>query len=329
MAKESIKSKIARELCAKFPNSPHRSIASKLYKENVAVYKDYEDARFFIRKVRGKSGKIKSKNTETFDEGPRPVNPFNLPPSEEVPYLPFIIKGHRKILVLADIHAPYHNVEALSVAIQFGIDNGCDAVFIDGDLIDFYQLSRFDKDPRKRSVSFELEATRQVLAVLQKQLKCKIYFKLGNHDERYENYLKVKAPELLDITEFRLEELLKCREYDVTVITDKRVVKMNKLNAIHGHEYPGVFSPVNVARGLYMKGKVSAIQGHNHQTSEHTEPNMDGDITTTWSLGCLCELNPRYMPLNKWNHGFAFVELDENGRDYTVYNKRIKNGRVL
>ena len=88
------------------------------------------------------------------------------------------------------------------------------------------------------------------------------------------------------------------------------------------------FSPVNIARGLFLKAKVSAMQGHNHQTSEHTETDMNGRITTTWSVGCLSELHPMYMPLNKWNHGFAFVEVQPDG-DFQVQNKRIHKGEVL
>jgi len=33
------------------------------------------------------------------------------------------------------------------------------------------------------------------------------------------------------------------------------------------------------------------------------------------------------MPLNKWNHGFAVVTLDEKG-SFTVDNKRIIDGRA-
>jgi len=33
--------------------------------------------------------------------------------------------------------------------------------------------------------------------------------------------------------------------------------------------------------------------------------------------------------LNKWNHGFAMVELDENGKDYKFHNKRIFKGKIL
>jgi hypothetical protein len=105
-------------------------------------------------------------------------------------------------------------------------------------------------------------------------------------------------------------------------------MKAGGLNIIHGHEFSsGFFSPVNIARGLFLRGKVSAMQGHNHSSSEHTESDMNGKITTTWSLGCLCELHPAYLPLNKWNLGFAVVDID--GENFDVRNKRIYKGNIL
>jgi hypothetical protein len=107
-------------------------------------------------------------------------------------------------------------------------------------------------------------------------------------------------------------------------------MKLNNLWGIHGHEYVGgISAPVNPARGLFLKSKVSCFQGHNHQSSSHTEPTLTGKMVTTWSLGCLSELHPAYMPLNKWNHGFAEVDLDPNGEDFEFNNYRIFNGKIM
>ena len=54
---------------------------------------------------------------------------------------------------------------------------------------------------------------------------------------------------------------------------------------------------------------------------------LDGKVVTTWSTGCLSELHPGYMPVNKWNHGFAVIRVDENG-DFEVDNLRIIKVKV-
>jgi hypothetical protein len=106
-------------------------------------------------------------------------------------------------------------------------------------------------------------------------------------------------------------------------------MKLNNLWGIHGHEYVGgISAPVNPARGLFLKAKVSTFQGHNHQTSEHTEPTLTGKMVTTWSLGCLSELHPAFMPLNKWNHGVA-VQHNRGENQYHLENRRIYKGELI
>jgi hypothetical protein len=50
--------------------------------------------------------------------------------------------------------------------------------------------------------------------------------------------------------------------------------------------------------------------------------------TITWSIGCLCGLWPEYATYNKWDHGFAMVELDPNKKNFEVRLKDIDNGKV-
>ena len=114
------------------------------------------------------------------------------------------------------------------------------------------------------------------------------------------------------------------------LIDDNKLVKAGKLFINHGHLLlRGAFSPVSPARGAYVKAKQSIIVGHTHKISEHTETNLNGEITTTWSTGCLCELSPDYVPFaNNYSHGFAHVVVETNG-DFKVQNKRIYKGKIL
>jgi predicted phosphodiesterase len=305
-----------------------------MYSKNNLLFKNVEDARSRLRYIEGKFGKSALKDlgekTELILKEERPRNPYNLPDSDETDYTPFVFKGHKRIVILSDIHAPYHNIPALTAAIEYAKKEKPDALLLNGDTIDCHQLSRFIRDPKKRNFKQELDTFKALFEVFEKQLKCRIYFKIGNHEERYEHFLYQKAGELTGIEEFEFQNILKARARGIEVIGDKRYMKMNELCGIHGHEYiGGISAPVNPARGLFLRSKVSCFQGHNHQTSEHTEPTLTGKMVTTFSLGCLSELHPQYMPLNKWNHGFAIVDLDSNRKNYEFRNKRILNGKVL
>lgn len=307
---------------------PTLKAARILYKQENLTFKDVEDARTALRAIEGKTG-IKGKKSEIEGEKiARSYNPYKLPESDETTFEPYKITDHKRIAIFSDIHLPYHSISTITAAIDFCKKEKPDALLLNGDTIDCHRLSRFIKDPKKRNFALELDTFKAMFDIFKKQLKCKIYFKLGNHEERYEHFLYEKAGELVGVEEFTFENIIKARANGIEIISDKRPIQIGKLWGIHGHEYiGGITAPVNPARGLFLKSKVSCFQGHNHQTSEHTEPTLSGEMVTTWSLGCMSELHPSYMPLNKWNHGFAIVDVD--GDNFEFRNKRIFNGKIL
>ncbi len=97
------------------------------------------------------------------------VNTFDLPASLESNYQPYKLPtNHNDILLLSDIHVPYHNIPALTLALKYGLENNVNTILLNGDVIDFYAISRFEKDPRKRNFGHEVLMTRQFLATLRK-----------------------------------------------------------------------------------------------------------------------------------------------------------------
>lgn len=318
---------IVREYREKYGwDMPTLKLARIIFKDNPLSFSSVEHVRTSLRSIENKVGK-KNKIIITKEMQERPRNPYNLPESDEAIYEPYDLKAKR-LLVLSDIHIPYHNIESLTCAFDFAKGEKPDAILLNGDTLDFFGLSRFSKDPKARSFAHELKTFKEFMDILKKTFNAKIYFKIGNHEERYFHFLWMKAHEIVGVEEFELENIIKSRAEGIEIIKDKRVIKAGDLNIIHGHEFGGsVFSPVNIARGLFLKGKVSAMQGHNHTSSEHSESNMNRELTTTWSVGCLCELHPAYLPINKWNHGFAIVDID--GKNFEVRNKRIHKGKIL
>lgn len=332
---------IVEEYCKKHPKIGHSQLARIIYKEHSELYKDVDSVRIYIRRTRGKQGNHNRKTSlkkdlfENFERSSasQVKNPYLLPESYEIKREPFILpKANKNILVISDLHIPYHNIESITLALNYGKNANVDTIIINGDLLDFYQLSRFHKDPRKRRVNEELNAARQFLQILRHHFKAaNIYFLLGNHDVRYQLWLESKAVELLGCEEFELASLLRLGELGITLLDDRTLIKAGKLIITHGHlVIRGVFAPVNAARGAYMRAKQSILIGHTHKISEHTETNMDGDITTTWSTGCLSELSPDYNPFaNGYAHGFAHVRVTGDDGGFSVKNIRIFNGQIL
>jgi len=275
MAREiSITTKVIFEYLDKWPNVPNLTLARKIYKENPESFTGIEHVRAIIRTYKGRSGKNlreEIKYRKYFDDSELYKNPYQLPDSEAEDDTVFTIPPqYNKIGLMADMHIPYHDVEAMTVAIDHFINFGANAIIIDGDAVDFYSLSRFNKDPRNRDVSYELDCLANVIKTL-KQNFGKVFYKKGNHEERYERYLRIKAPELLNVSEFQYENLLAQRGVNCEVIPHTKIMA-GKLPVIHGHEFQSAStSIVNPARGLMLKGYTHGIVAHAHRSSQHTE----------------------------------------------------------
>lgn len=328
------KHEIVREYLKRFPNHADLTMAKKIYAENSLLFTNVEGVRSTIRSIKGtatrqgKELKDKSMYTEkTYD-----TNPYKLPQTEEEVRHPYILpKADNNILLISDLHIPYHNISAITAALKYGEEAKVNTIIINGDLIDFYQISRFQKDPRKRSIKYEFDATKEFLRVLRATFpNARIYWVKGNHCNRYEHWLMAKAPEVFDDPYYKMEERLRLNEERIHLIGDKTLVKAGKLNIHHGHLFfRGFIAPVNSARGLFLKAKESTICSHVHKISEHTETNLSGELTTCWSTGCLCELSPDYSPFaNNYAHGFAHILVNDD-RTYSVKNFRILNGKIL
>jgi predicted phosphodiesterase len=318
----------------KFPKATTMAISRMIFFENPLDFTSLEGVRGCVRQYRcetKKVSKVSPTAVRTPEEKKQAMRRLSeLPETDYQKTEPFIIpKGQNNILVLSDIHLPYQDNEALTLALNYGIENKVNAVYLNGDTIDMYQASRFTKDRRLRDLAGELQICRDFLKMLQDMFKCPIYFKIGNHEARWEHFLMLKAPELLGIDDFKLEQILRFREFGVTLVKDKQIAMAGKLPILHGHEWYGGFAPpVNPARGLFLKAKESALVGHHHRTSEHTEKTLSGHVVTTWSTGCLCGLEPEYAPYNNYNHGFAHVKVGKDG-NYELKNIRIINYKIV
>jgi predicted phosphodiesterase len=308
---------------------PTLKLARIMYAKENLTFRDVEDCRDVLRGIEGKKKTSRYNETHKFPE--RSKNPYNLPESYQEKREPLRLpKACNNILLISDLHIPYHDIDAVTIALEYGIKHEINTIVINGDLTDFARISRFETDFKKRSVKQEFDATKQFLRVLRRLFPTQsIYWIKGNHDQRYEKYLFQKASEIWDDPYFTLEERLQLNEERVQLIDDKILVKAGKLSITHGHHiFKGIFTPVSPARGAYMKAKQNIIVGHLHRASFHPEVNLDGEVIGAWSTACLCELRPNYSPLvSNSQHGFAHILVEPNG-DFTVKNYSIINGKL-
>jgi predicted phosphodiesterase len=336
MSKPTLSGEVVLHYLAKYKDMPTRTLAKLLRKEHPLVFSSIDHARGRIRYYLGTSGE-KSRGHLSAESGrfalPAPTddNPHSLPESDMVPWLPFDIGSeYTRCFVIADTHVPYHNMEALNAAMSAGKEYRPNCVILDGDMWDCYALSRWEKNPEARDFPNERTKMRHFLMALREAFpSARIIYKQGNHEERFDNYLVSHAPDFFGLPECTVPGMLKLGELEIEWVADRRYLTVGKLNILHGHEMDrNSGAAVNPARTAFLKLKECSLTAHNHQVSTHSEPTLRGKLVSCSSVGCLSELHPQYMPINKWSHGFATI--DQYGEDdFDLRNYKIIKGKVV
>lgn len=243
----------------------------------------------------------------------------------------FSIDGAGTWGIIGDIHIPYHHKPTIERFVDECRRRSVKGILLNGDTLDSHEVAFFDVHRDAKTYRQELETCKQFLAYLRARFpKQRIVWKDGNHEERVGRYCLRRAPAISDLPCVNLPQFLDMQNYGLEYVTDQRIIMLGQLPVIHGHEYRGgVSTPVNAARGVFLKAKDSVIVNHFHQSSMHPEMTIKGKEIVTWSVGCACGLQPRYNPHGgKWNHGYALVELDRDG-GFAVDNRRVlRTGKV-
>ena len=316
---------MARKLCQTHPDAPAQTLARRLVKEcgNAITI---NQARMRIARQFGVHGTHHRKKL-------KPVAPrakrvagvdYTLPKSMATTWTPHVMNVLGTVGIISDVHVPYHSEIAVAAAVGFLKQQNLAGLLLNGDIADFYAISRYMKDPKQRDFKGELEAVRDFVGYLRQEFpKIPIVYKTGNHEDRWKHWLWQHAAEISDDRRMSLSSWLELDKHDVTLVDDQRPVMLGKLPVLHGHELPkGMAAPVNVARGAFLRTLSTVLVGHSHRTSNHAESDMWHHETACWSTGCLCDLRPEFSVINRWNHGFAMATIHKGGT-FDVQNYRV------
>jgi predicted phosphodiesterase len=309
---------------------------TQLLEKHYHLRGDFASERSYVRYVVEQEFEYLSKHYETKDkdlilEKIRSILTINRKRSSDM-YIPQpfneipdnYILDEKKLVIVSDIHFPHHDPQTLEVVADKLNDDT--ALYINGDALDCYEASRFDKKPTVPKMKEEFE----MFAKWVETIKCKrIYFKIGNHEERWEKsankttFALFKAGSLAWILEheFGLKNL--------TFIESKQFAQWGKVFILHGHEcQSGAMSPIGIARSVGLKTYSDTIVGHSHQTNSFPFKRIDDSFFRVYSAGCACSLKSEYARVNRWNNGFIEAQMYEDG-DYSIFNWLInEKGRL-
>ena len=200
-------------------------------------------------------------------------------------------QGVKHVLVGSDFHGQFVDPLALRVFLDVAADVQPDVVVLNGDVVDFPQVSRFTHMPGAGSLSLqdELDYVREkiVRRVREAAPDAALLWVIGNHEHRLVRYLADTAPELASLRCLSWDKLLGVDEYQVEMVfggnfmaprqrdrADNYRRKTSKvlydsLVVTHGQSIAGNAMKVELERfGM------SGTSGHTHRPGIFTRPTL-------------------------------------------------------
>ena len=237
-----------------------------------------------------------------------------------------ITESFKKVGVLSDIHVPYHSMSAIICAIKHLREEQIDCLILNGDIMDFYAISRHEKEKDLRDFPREIEMGRNFLQKIRDLFPLiPIYYKMGNHENRWQRYLNEQAEEFAQLHEMQFEQFFRLDKLAMTYVPDWQGIELADLLILHGHEL--MAGGINPSQSTFNKTFCNTLIGHVHRTTSTIKKNGFKEFFHTYSTGCLTQLSPKYYPFAQHTNGFAIVKI-ENGKT-KVSNIMIKDGKIV
>jgi len=230
------------------------------------------------------------------------------------------------VVSLNDFHIPFHDDQAIDVALKFVKHLNPYRIVIH-ELMDWYSLSRFDKDPnRKMDINKnKILAIEYLQKIRDRFPNTKIVMIQGNHDKRLTKFLRNRAEELHNLEELRLQSLLHLSELNIEY---KEVYTFRNVLFKHG-ELVRKYSAYTARAELEKEG-VSGCSGHTHRLGAHFKTLRGGGYV--WlETGCLCDpKQAEYIEgTANWQQGLGGFIFKKNSKHFYPFLIPIIDGEII
>lgn len=237
----------------------------------------------------------------------------------------------KKWAVINDVQIPFEDKPVLwGLVVPFLQSLKLDGVVLNGDIVDNYEISDYEKDPRHRS--FGLRAERKGVARLLDAFASvpgKVYL-AGNHEDRFRRYAWGRVPELVraDIMpSYETAFGVTARGWEYKPYGGH--IQLGKLLVTHGF-LVAQDSGASAKRHFARLG-TSLMIGHTHRVGQYHVTNQSGDHAAYENF-CLCRLDGfgglNYTQFPNWQQGFSIVDVFDGGL-FNVQQIRILKRRFF
>lgn len=211
------------------------------------------------------------------------------------------------IAILCDPHIPHQDKDALALAESLLVEIQPDYIVYNGDVCDFYQISKFDKNPNRiGKLQNDIDDTKDMFRRHNRLFPNAIKKMLGgNHEDRLERFLWTQAPALSSLDCLTIEELFETEKFGIDYIPYDCGLLVNTVFLIMHGAISSVHSGYTAKR-MYEKHGGCGVTGHCHKGGSFQKRDRFG--TWGWWEGwCLCRLDPDWIDHPNWVQGFTLV----------------------
>jgi len=236
---------------------------------------------------------------------------------------------YKKVLFVPDIHAPFHDMKAIKALIAFARWWKPDYLYFLGDVVDFYSISSFVKDPQRAlQLQLEVDDAKQILKLICASAPdAKKYFIRGNHEKRMQKFLWTRAAELSGLQGLQVENMLELPELGIHYYADGRTQFRGTIIK-HGDIVRKFTS--YTAKGEFENTGISGVSAHTHRLGIYSATNEAGNFT--WmECGHLCDPKQEYLEgkTPNWQQGFGIGFYKEGSRRFDMDLIRIIKGKAM
>lgn len=270
-----------------------------------------------------------------------PPDDFALP-IRPVVIAPAIPKGvpHANAALTAihygDVHFPFEDAKALRVLYAVIADLQPQLVVCHGDLLDCYQISRYEKNPSHRvSLQREIEAAAEhlgIIASLAPQSQRKLI--KGNHEDRLRKVIWKMATDVPAREVLQIPQVAAALDWPSLLGLDSsgwewletRETLFKRIVLKHGsvvRKWSG-----QTEKAEWEKYGKSGISGHSHRLGAFFHRDWNAQHGW-WGTGCMCDLNPEYVEDPDWQTGFLVVTWNADRTQYAVEQVHVHNGTAI
>ena len=236
-------------------------------------------------------------------------------------------KQYELIVIANDFHVPFHDKKALKLLERFLRDQKPDVFVINGDFLDMWEISQFDRQPKVgKTIQEEIKEGKKILNRFRAILpNTKIIYVEGNHEFRLRKYLIKAAPQLYGFPGLSVTDFLDLKKLNITYkAIQEGATRFSDSWVRMGDLYVGHWNKVNkhagyTAKSLLDEKGVSLVQGHTHKYGVSSRRYVDGKMLVGVENFCLCRLDPHYVNKPSWSQGFSVVYRKRGSLRFHLY----------